>query len=50
MVPAKNNIFGIFFNFWFYQFAPYFHGTNIMRCEVITGGKWTPLIFAYLPP
>ena len=26
-----------------------FHGLNVMICEVVAGGKWTPLISVYLP-
>ena len=30
--------------------ATQFHGTNVVSCEVITDGKRTPIIGAYLPP
>ena len=30
--------------------ATRFHGTNVVRCEVITEVKQTPVIGAYLPP
>ena len=26
-----------------------FCGPNMVSCEVVTGGKWTPLIITYLP-
>ena len=26
-----------------------FHGPNVVSCEVISGGKWNPLIVVYLP-
>ena len=36
-------------NGWSVNFTQ-FHGSNVVSCEVVTSGKRTPIIGAYLPP